>query len=288
MSSLLATSSLTNALLTAGALGIACAVLSVVVVLRRWAFIGEGISHAGFGGIGTGWLLSLVIPLFGNQAVVYLVAVLFCIATALAIGYISRDDLATDRVTGDAAIGIFLVTSLAWGFLALTIYLQHHPTGGAENWDAYLFGQINLVSREMMIAGLCLSAAVVLVVGMLWKEIIAYAFDPAIARVSGVRVGVIHYLLMVLLAMLIVIGMKLAGNVLVTALLVLPGATALLVSRRLPVVVGISVGVGLSGAVGGLVITSAYLKSVPSGPAMVMVMVLEFVVAYVVSRLRRG
>src|SRR5690349_25027577 len=94
---------------TAVALAIACAVLSVFVVARRWAFIGEGISHSGFGGAGAAWLLMLAAPaLVDRPWVVNLAVVVFCLATAVAIGYLSRGD----RVTGDAAIGIFLVASL--------------------------------------------------------------------------------------------------------------------------------------------------------------------------------
>jgi ABC-type Mn2+/Zn2+ transport system permease subunit len=114
----------------------------------------------------------------------------------------------------------------------------------------------------------------------LFKEILYYAFDPQMAQVSGVRVGMIHYLLMLLLAMTIVVGMRIAGNVLVTALLVLPGATALLLSRRLKVVMGISIGVGLIGSVGGLVVNHALWPFLPSGPAIVLVLFVEFVVAY--------
>ena len=173
-------------------------------------------------------------------------AVVFSLLTALAIGYVSRDYLSGNGVTSDAAIGIFLVASLAWGALALSIYRQHHPNGGAATGEAYLFGEITIISRQLMLAGVCVSAAVVLVVGVLWKEILVYSFDPAMARVSGVRIGFIHSLLMLLLALVIVIGMRLAGNVLMTALLVLPGATALLLSRRLTTVLALSIAVGIT------------------------------------------
>jgi ABC-type Mn2+/Zn2+ transport system permease subunit len=284
----LASLMLPSALLTAGALGVACAVLSVVVVLRRWAFIGEGISHAGYGGIGTGWLLSLAVPALGQQGVVYAIAVVFCLTTAVAIGYVSRDYLARGGVGSDAAIGIFLVASLAWGYLALVLYHRHRPGAAAITSDAYLFGDIAFITPQLMIAGICLSAAVVVVVGMLWKEILAYTFDPAMARVGGVRVGLIHFLLMLLVALVIIIGMRLIGSVLMTALLVLPGATALLLSRRLSIVLGISVVVGLSGTVGGLAIAATVFTAVPSGPVIVMVMFAEFVGAYGMSRIRRA
>src|SRR6478735_12295205 len=97
-------------LVATSAMAVACAVLSVFVVARRWAFIGEGISHSGFGGAGAAWLIMLASPaLAAMQWMPYVAIVIFCIATALAIGYLSR----SDRVAGDAAIGIFLVASLA-------------------------------------------------------------------------------------------------------------------------------------------------------------------------------
>src|SRR5688572_457134 len=122
-----------NALITAAAMGVACALLSVLVVLRRWAFVGEGISHAGFGGVGTAWLLSLAIPGLGNPGAAYGVAILFCLAMALVIGWLSR----RDRLSADAAIGIVLVASLAWGFVAMGIYNERtRAVGGSpSSWE---------------------------------------------------------------------------------------------------------------------------------------------------------
>src|SRR5688572_18550449 len=102
-------SNFANALLAAAALACACAVLSVVVVLRRWAFVGEGIGHSGLGGAGTAWVLALLFPALDSPGVTYAFVVLFCLLTALAVGRVAR----SRRVNADAAIGIFLVASLA-------------------------------------------------------------------------------------------------------------------------------------------------------------------------------
>src|SRR5687768_13151551 len=117
----LASSTLADSLLSATAMGLACSVLSVFVVLRRWAFIGEGIAHAGFGGAGTAWLLALLFPsvvFFSSPAGVYLIAVAFSLLVAFGIAMLTR----RDEVRADTAIGIFLVGSLAWGLLAGQIY----------------------------------------------------------------------------------------------------------------------------------------------------------------------
>ena len=266
-----------NALVTFCALGVACAMLSVLVVLRRWAFIGEGISHAGFGGVGTAWLASLLIPGLASEGAAYTVAILFCLAMALTIGWVSR----RDRLNADAAIGIVLVASLAWGFVALSIYAKERTarTPAPSGWNFYLLGVVENLSSEAMWAGLCISLAVVVTLIVLAKEILFYCMDPALAEVSGVRAAFVHYLLMLLLALVIVVGMRLAGYLLVTALLVLPGATALVVSRRLHVVVTISIVVSLVGILCGLAL-HADRPYLPSGPAMVLPLVVQFVLAY--------
>src|SRR5437764_5325927 len=206
-----------------------CAVLSIFVIARRWALIGEGISHSGFGGAGLAWLAALVAPnLLGAPWVPYATVVIFCLATALAIGAINRGD----RVAGDAAIGIFLVASLAFAFLARGVYL--HVRGKEPlAFDTLLFGggELNaLIEPRMLVPVVFVSLAGLLTLGALGKEILSYCFDPLMAEASGVRGGFIHYLLMILIAATIIIGMPVIGAPMVTALLVLPGVTATLLS----------------------------------------------------------
>jgi ABC-type Mn2+/Zn2+ transport system permease subunit len=268
-------------ILTAGAMGVACAVLSVFVVLRRWAFIGEGIAHAGFGGAGTAWVLALLFPsatFLLDPAGIYAVAVLFCLLTALAIGYVSRQE----RVRADTAIGIFLVASLAWGFIASGIYTKAHPGQPPPEWDAYLQGQLRLLPPAFTVAAVVVCAAVLSVVIMLKKEIVFYCFDPGLAEVSGMRVGFVHYLLIVLVTVSIVLGLRMMGSVLVTALLVLPGATGLLVSRKMTIVVATAIAVGLAGTVAGLLINEKW-RFIREGPAIVIVLVILFAGAYLLS-----
>src|SRR2546422_94779 len=109
------------AIAATAAMAVACASLSVFVVARRWAFIGEGIAHSGFGGAGLAWLLMLAFPaLLVCPVFIYGTVIVFCIATALAIGAVSRNS----RISSDTAIGIFMVASLAFGFLAQQIFTQ--------------------------------------------------------------------------------------------------------------------------------------------------------------------
>lgn len=270
------------AALVAAAIAVACAVLSVFVVSRRWAFIGEGISHSGFGGAGTAWLLALAWPAaFDRPWMPYAGVVVFSLATALAIGYLTR----RQRVDADTAIGIFLVASLAWGFLARSIFEQHRraePPG----WETFLFGLRSDLSWSFAIAAALVCVSVIATVAFLGKEIVYYSFDPDLAEASGVPVRFIHYLLMLLVALTIVIGVRVAGNVLVTALLVLPGATAMQLSHRLHTVLAASVTVGLCGALAGLAVRFQW-PAVGAGPAIVLVLFVLFVGSLGFGKLRR-
>lgn len=274
-----------GALITATAMGLACSVLSVFVVLRRWAFIGEGIAHAGFGGAGTAWVLSLLIPssaFLAGQGGTYAVAVGFCLLIALAMGWVSRRGL----VHGDTAIGIFLVASLAWGFVAQGIYMRFKGGQTPPAWDALLLGHMTLLSPGYMASAVVICGLVLLVIAALWKEMVSYCFDPAMAEVSGVRVGFIHYLLILLLALTIVMGMRLMGSLLVVALLVLPGATGLLMSQRIGKVLAGACAAGLIASGAGPLINYQW-GFIPEGPAIVLVLVAEFAGVYGWKRLAR-
>lgn len=283
--SLTLSSSLTPAIISAVALGVACAVLSVFVFLRRWAFIGEGISHSGFGGAGVAWILALISPsIFGAENAPWVVTgcvVLFCLLTAGLIGYFSQ----RGGINFDAVVGIFLVASLAFGFTAQHLYVHldpahRHPWG----FDSVFLGNLLGVSIPYAIAAAVACIAVVATVALLWKEIISYCFDPDGAHVGGVRAGFIHYLLLLLVAMTIIIGMQVAGALLVTALIVLPGVVAMLLAKRMRAVMTIAILAGLIGTVGGTLIHE-WLRYIPAGPAITLVLFVEFVAAYTVSRL---
>ena len=274
-------SSIGSALLVAVSLSIACAVLSVFVVSRRWAFIGEGISHSGFGGAGSAWLLALAFPtVFDRPWMPYAGVVVFSLATALAIGYLTR----RNRVDSDTAIGIFLVASVAWGVLAQQIYFLR--TGRLPTaWATFFFGQMESVSWAFSVGAAMVCVLVVAVVAVLGKEIVAYSFDPALAEASGVPARMIHYVLMLLVALTIVVGVRVAGNLLIPALLVLPGATALQLTARFSAVVTSSVVVGLLGSLVGVAVRWRW-PAIPTGPAIVLTLFVLFLASLALRRVR--
>lgn len=267
-----------NAMIAGVAVGTVCSILSVFVVLKRMAFIGEGVSHAGFGGVGTALLLGMG-GLSQDAAVM-----VFCLITGVGIGLLSRKK----HIEPDSAIGILLVGAMAWGvlmtdlwrtFRGTTWYIEHFGTPTSPpSFEELLFGSLLTISPLNMWLAVILSGAIVLTVILFFKEILFFTFDEPVSEVFGVRTTFIYYLLLTLLCLTIVLSMRLAGFLLVTALLVIPGATALMLSKRLKLVLIWSWVVGVTGILGGLFI-SLEVGDLSTGPCIVAVLVTWFIAA---------
>ena len=274
------------------ALTAACSLLSVLIVLKRLAFIGQGITHAGFGGIGLAAFLAL--SGWMRDATIFV----FCVGAGVAIALLSRGR----KVMIDTAIGVLLVVAMGLGVLLdqLRVQLRGEAwyralTGGravpATQWEGVLFGNLLYVQRADMWVAIACSAAVVAILALLLREISFYAFDETVSRVFGVRATLLHYLVLTMIAGLIVVSMKLAGLILVTALLILPGATALLLSRRLLPVALLSVVVGEAAMVTGYLASLRLMGGrLSPGPIIVLVLSLLFAAALGWNRaaMRRG
>lgn len=268
-----------TAMLAFGSVAIACALLSLIVVNRKWALISEGIGHSGLGGAGTAWMLLAMFPSLANQhGWIQTLVVLGALSAAFCMGLVSRKT----RISPDVSIGVFLVATVAWGFIGRQIHLERLHTE-PPGFDELLFGMPQSITLPYAIICLSVAALVVITLASLQKEIIAYCVDPLLAQTSGVKVGLIHYLLIFLLAITTIIGLKIVGSLLVTALLILPGASAMLLSRNLPLAISISLLVALLGAAIGFVV-HAMQSAIPAGPAMVLAMFLIFLGALGMKR----
>lgn len=261
-----------------------CGLLSVLVVVKRLGFVGQGVSHSAFGGIGVAAVIA-ALGLAGASAgpVQLAIVALFCVLAALGMAAVSN----RRTVPVDTAIGMFLAGSMALGAVlvqwARTLAQSRGTASSVQSWESILFGSILVIEPSDLLAGVIVCVLVVAVLWWIRRPLIFWAFDEDSARAFGVPAGRIKHLLMVLLALAVVIAMKLAGVVLATALLVLPGAIALRLSDRLRTVLVLSVLSGVLGLVGGL-ITSIELDWQP-GPSVVLVLTALFVLALAWARL---
>lgn len=254
------------------------ALLSVLVVLKRMAFIGQGVSHAAFGGIGLAAFLGvsagLWFPLVGA----------FCVLSAWTIAWGSKRREGAPRAgsSPDTVIGVALVGSMALGAILLALRARQGGGSAPPGWEQVLFGSILAVTpQEAWIAAI--SSALTLVA--LWwvrRPMLNWAFDETTAEASGAPVGSMRLVLLTLLAIAIVTAMKLAGVVLATALLVLPAAGALRLASRLTGVLVWSIVIAVGGMALGLI--ASFEADLPPGACVVAALVVIYAVASLVGQ----
>ena len=262
------------------AVAIMCAWLSVLVVLKRLSFIGQGISHAAFGGIGVAAVLGLLSGTgagFGLSLGQFGVVLTFCLAAAIFIGQLSHKS----TTHADTAIGIILVASMALGAVLLNIAYSKRIVAGVS-WESVLFG--NLLAVSWADAWIAVAVAVLVLATLYWfrRPLTLFAFDAKIAASLGISPRFMQLLLLTLLAITTVTAMKLAGVVLATAMLVLPGAAALAISVRARPVLIASFAFALLGLIGGLILS--FETDWPPGPSIVLTQCAIYAVARIAFR----
>jgi zinc transport system permease protein len=244
-----------------------CGALSFFVILRRLAFVGSGVAHAAFGGVALATLLGIPTPLGGLAAALVVAA-----ATARA-----SDE---GRVSEDAAVGVFTVATMAAGVVALGFVKTNVDLFGL------MFGNILTVAPKDLAI---LTAAAVLVLGTLalfFRPLLFASVDEEGARAAGVNVGAMRLLVLVLVGVAVVVSLKVVGILLVSALLVLPGAASRPLASRWPGFLLGSIGAAVVMTLGGLLASVAL--DVASGAAIILTGALVFIVSLLVARVRRN
>ena len=241
--------------------------LGVFVVQRRLSFLGDGLAHAAFGGVALGLFLNLSQPLW--------VALPFTVAVALGIVWV-RD---RTELSGDTTIGVFFAVSVALGVLFIS--LQRDYSVDAWNW---LFGSILGVGLGEVALIVAVTLVSLVGVGLSWSQLAYATFDAELAATDGIRTGRLEYFLLALSAVAIVASVRVVGVILMAAYLVIPAATARLVSKSLFQMTLLSLLFGVLSTVIGLV--ASYLWAVPSGSTIVLTQATLFIIAAVWSALR--
>jgi ABC-type Mn2+/Zn2+ transport system permease subunit len=248
-----------RAFLTAVLVGILCATMGTYVILRKLAFIGDGIAHASFAGI-------VIAYLRGTNF--YLGAGIVAVITALGIGFVHR----RGKISLDTTIGVLFT-----GAFALGIFLMSRQRTYSVDLQSFLFGDILSVGSQDVIMIVALALVVGIVTTLLFRSLLYTSFDPVVAQASGMNANAIEYVLLVLVALTIIISLQAVGIILVAALLVTPAAAAYQLTNRFAPMMALSAVFGAFCAVGGLYL-SYYLASA-SGATIVLVATVLFFAA---------
>lgn len=252
-----------KALVVSVIVGVVCAVVGCYIVLRSMAFLGDALAHAILPGVAVAYLVG------ANLLAGALVAGLL---VAVGISYVSR----TGTVREDTAIGIFFAAALALGVVLISTMRTY-----AVDLTHVLFGNVlGVTTTDVWVSG-GLALVVLASIFLLYKRLLVVSFDPILGQTLGLHTHALRTGLFVILAVTIVVALRTVGVSLVAAMLVTPPATAYLLTRRLPAMMGVSALIGGLSAVLGLY--ASYYLDLAAGGAMVLVATAIFLLVFLLA-----
>jgi len=251
-----------RALLASVVVGVVCAVVGSFMVLRGYAFMADALSHAAFPGVVVAYLL---------KGPFYLGAAVASVATALAIGWVTR----RGGLRSDTVIGVLFA-----GMFALGIFLFSLIPNYVGDLFGFLFGEVLGIGAGDLVALVALALIVLAVIGVLWKELLYSTFDPLGAAASGLPVERLDYLFLALVAITIVVSLQSVGIILVVAMLITPAATAQLLTRSFGRLIAVAALIGAVAPVVGLYLS--YWTNSASGATIVLVETIVFLAALLI------
>jgi zinc transport system permease protein len=251
-----------RALLAALLIGLAAPAAGVFLVQRRLALIGDGLGHVALTGVAVG-LLTSTAPV--------LTALAAAVAGALAVELVR----ARGRTSGDVALAVLFYGGIAGG----VVLIGKAPGGSPATLTSYLFGAITTTTAQDLQAFAVLSLVVLGLTLGLSRELFAVSDDEEYARAAGLPVLRLNLLLAVLTAVTVVVSMRVVGLLLISALMVVPVATAALLARSFRATLMLALGLGVTVAVSGVAVS--YYTDTPSGGTIVLLAIAAFAVVTV-------
>ncbi|MBE6738189.1 MAG: metal ABC transporter permease [Ruminococcaceae bacterium] len=257
-----------NALLVGVLIAICCALLGVVLVLKRFSMIGDGLSHVSFGALSVAAVLNISMPLYFALPVVMVAAFFLLRLTE------------NSKINADAAIAVISSSALAIGVFFASI------NGTNINLQQYMFGSILSITETDIAISIALSVVVILLYILFYNKVFAITFDEGFAYATGIRTKLYNTLISLLTAVTIVIGMRLLGTLLISAMIIFPALTSMRLCKRFFSVVIMSVLVSVVCVVSGL-LTSFYCAEVPVSATIVIFNLIIFIVFLLTAQFKR-
>ena len=259
------------ALIVGTLIALCSSLLGVTLVLKRFSFIGDGLSHVAFGAMAIAGVLRLT-----NEMLFVLPVTVLCAVLLLRTGQ-------NAKIKGDAAIAMISVGALAIGYMLLNLF----PTSSNVSSDVCtsLFGSTSILTLTQLEVWLCigLSVAVVVIFLLFYNKIFAVTFDEDFARAAGVKAEAYNLLIAVVVAVIIVLAMNLVGSLLISALIIFPAVSAMRLFRSFKGVTVCSAILSVSCVLIGMLVS--ILASTPVGSTIVAVDIAAFLVFSLLARL---
>jgi len=249
-----------RALVAAFLVGLAAPMVGVFLVQRRLSLIGDGMGHVALAGVAVGVVT--------GQAPV-LTALVFAVLAAVVIELVR----ARGRTSGDVALAVMFYGGIALGVVVIGTSVDGTPT----NLDSFLFGAISTTTDTDLKVFAALAFVVVTLTWALRPRLFAVANDEEYARATGMRVTALNITLAVLTAVTVVVAMRVVGLLLISALMIVPNATAQLIAGSFRSAIRMAVAVGVVCSVGG--VTTSFYADTPTGGTIVLLAIALFLAA---------
>ena len=244
--------------------------LGVTLVLKRFSFIGDGLSHVAFGAMAVASVLNLA-----NNMLFILPVTVVCAVLLLRTGQ-------NTKIKGDAAVAMISVGALAIGYLLMNIF----STGPNLSGDvcSTLFGSTSILTltRSQVVLCCVLSVIVVVIFIMFYHKIFCVTFDETFAKATGMKTGLYNLLIAVSTAVIIVLAMNLVGSLLISALVIFPALSAMRIFRTFFSVTVCSVCLSVVCATVGILVS--ILAGTPVGSTIVATDIVAFLVSYIIGK----
>ncbi|NLE13276.1 MAG: metal ABC transporter permease [Clostridiales bacterium] len=262
------------ALIVGVLIALCSSLLGVTLVLKRFSFIGDGLSHVAFGAMSVAAVLNLT-----NEMLLVLPVTVISAVLLLRTGQ-------NAKVKGDAAIAMISVGALAFGYLIMNIFAASSNLSG--DVCTTLFGSTSILTLTPKEVWLCivLSAAVVFVFVMFYNKIFAVTFDEDFSKAVGTNADGYNLLIAIVIAVIIVLAMNLVGSLLISALVIFPALSAMRLFRSFLTVTICSAVLSVVCAFSGIIIS--ILAGTPVGSTIVAVDVAAYAVCYAAGMITGG
>ena len=258
---------LRRAVLAAILMSLTCGLIAPVVVLRRLSFSTDGLAHSSLGGLAIGVIF--VTNGASPSLLSYLISFFFTVSVAAGITYLSENN----RIDSDTAVGVCYVAAFALGVLVLSL-----REGYSGHLDQFFFGSLLAVNQIECLLLLILSLISFIFIFWNWLSVGKWTFNEEMAHAEGVPVKKLRYFFMFLVVAVVIVSSRVVGVLLVTSMLIVPGAVGSLASRSMFGITIVSIATALVSSLIGLSISNSY--DVPPGPVIVLTGFLIFLGAY--------
>lgn len=247
--------------------------LGVTLVLKRYSYIGDGLSHVAFGAMAIANVLDMA-----KQSTLIVMPITVIVAILLLRTGQNK------KINGDALIAMLSVGALAFGYMIMNLF----PAGANISGDVCttLFGSISILtlSKDEVVICIVMSVVVILICIIFYNRIFAVTFDENFAKATGIRTDWFNLLIAVIIAVIIVLGMNLVGSLLISALVIFPALSSMRIIDNFRGVVISSAVISVVCSLSGMIIS--VLMSTPVGSTIVAANIVVFIICFAVGKVR--